>query len=349
MKRLLILTLALLLAILPLAPAARAEAEDPFVGLWEMKAHREGGVYYDYGYMEPVLRGYMDFLPSGAIYCVMSDGQTVNEDYMAYAVTGETTLALYQGSNRLTGQYDPAAKALTVTEPESGFVLYLVRAEADLLPDLRAWKDRRGEARTYCGYCMTQGDRTVDLLTEMLSGGKDPRDISLTLEADGTGSLRSGGEARESDITWTEDRLIAGGASVGYTRQGDHILVDLSGEGTILEFAPRGEVEALLLLREAVVADALAGRWQIAGAVLGERTLTAQQIKALGLDMSYEFLSDGTASLTSNGVVVDGLAWSVGGSGVVLKKLGSQLYTLRYEDGYLILDADGALYFEKAD
>ena len=131
MKRLLTLTMALLLALTLVSvsiTSARAE-EDPYVGLWQITGQQDGDTYTAYADMG--VTAYLDFMPNGAIYAVMTDGEDQMADYMAYKVTGENTLDIYEGDDPLPSVYDPATGIISVTDPDGGLVSYVERVTAD--------------------------------------------------------------------------------------------------------------------------------------------------------------------------------------------------------------------------
>ncbi len=244
MKRLLTLTMALLLALTLVSvsiTSARAE-EDPYVGLWQITGQQDGDTYTAYADMG--VTAYLDFMPNGAIYAVMTDGEGQMADYMAYKVTGENTLDIYEGDDPLPSVYDPATGIISVTDPDGGLVSYVERVTADPLPDIRALVDNADEERTYYGYKMTQDGQEIDMVTMLPAMGMDPEDFYLTLNPDGTGYVQFGSEDAGGEITWTDTTLTAEGESITYTREGDYILLSIDGT-TGVTFAPEGEVEAL--------------------------------------------------------------------------------------------------------
>ena len=95
MKRLLTLTLALLMALSLFAIGgknyARAEeAASKYVGLWEITGCEEDGTFISSA--EAGHRIYMSFLPSGIIYAVNLHGSEWEEAYYAYRANGEDAL-----------------------------------------------------------------------------------------------------------------------------------------------------------------------------------------------------------------------------------------------------------------
>ena len=356
MKRLLTLTLALLMVVtlMSVGPVARAEEEDPYVGLWEITGQQDGDTYS--AYAESGIRAFLDFMPNGAIYAVMTDGGESEEDYLAYQVTGENTLDLYEGEDSLPGVYDPATGIITITEPGSGFISFVERVKDDPLPDIRAMVDKSEEELTYYGYSMTEKGQTIDMLQMLPPMGMDPRDFYLILSPDGTGEMQFGSEEASGDITWSETELTSDGSSVPYTREGDHIVIQIS-DDTFLEMAPEGEVEALMAMlgieiaepTEAVDMDPadLVGQWQLSKAIYSGQTLTVQEIKDLGLEMSFTFNADGTASMVSNGSAVEDLDWDLEDGVVSLSFMSYEVFTLSYDGEYLVLDMMAQIYFEK--
>lgn len=380
MKRLLSLTLALLMAILlfgvsgaktytwaegesaePAAdPEAQAETEaaeavNPYLGLWEITGYLDEGVYAPYD--ETGGRAYLDFLANGAIYAVMTDGETVDDDYLAYVVTGENTLDIYEGEDGLPGVYDPETGVITVTEPNSGLVSYVERVKEDPLPDIRALADHSEEERTWYGYLMSQSGQTINLLEMLPTMDMDPRDFYLTLAPDGTGYLQFGDEEAGGEITWTEDQLIPQEnpeEPVTYAWIGDHLQFEV--EGMTVEFAPEGECEALLAVIEATLpekvavevdAEDLVGEWQLAKASAAGQTLSAEEIKAQGLDLSFRFNADGTASMTSDGKVTNGISWTLEENVISLTVSTYELFKMTYDGTYLVLSMGANLYFER--
>ena len=382
MKRLMSLTLALLMALTLFAasgartytyaedgvpePTAEPETEaeapvNPFVGLWEITGHQDGETYTSS--VDSGVKAYLDFLPNGAIYAVMISGDTATEDYLAYKVTGENTLDIYEGEDALPAVFDPETGAISVRDPESELVSFVERVTEDPLPDIRAMMDHSQEERTWYGYAMSQSGQTVNLLETLPAMGMDPHDFFLTLSPDGTGYLQFGEEESGGEITWTEDQLISKESPdepVTYTRLDDHILFEA--DGVTVEFAPEGEVEALLAVLEAdrpetaeadVSAEDLVGEWKLTKADAAGQTLTAEQLKEQGLDMSFRFNEDGTASMTSNGTTQDKLGWELQDNGVKLKAVSGSssmdIFTFSFEDGYLVLNYIAKLYFEKTE
>jgi len=359
MKRILSLTLALLMTILLFGAAgaatfAHAEEENPYVGLWEITGQQDGDTLTLYA--EIGVRAYLDLLPSGAIYAVMVSGEDVSVVYMAYQATGENTLNIYEGEDPLPAVYDPVTGVITVTEPEGGLVSFVERVKDDPLPDIRALVDLSQEERHYYGYRMTTSGVPVDLLEVLPTMNMDPRDFYLTLNPDGTGHLQFGSEESGGDITWTETEFTAEGESISYTREGDHILFSVDEDNSI-EFAPAGEVEALMAMlgiegvepAEAVDVDAedLVGEWRLASANAMGQTLTHEQIEAQGLSMSFQFNEDGSAAMINKGETTDGLSWELDGSTILLKMYSYELFQFRFDGTNLILSMGANLIFEK--
>ena len=357
MKRLLTLTLALLLVITLVGTVgvtrSLAEEENPYLGLWEITGQQNGDQYASLA--DAGRKAYMDFLPSGAIYGVMSaDGQHT-KTYMGYKVTGENTLDIYEGEEGIPAVYDPATGIITVTAEEN-FLTFVERVKEDPLPDIRALVDNADEERTYYGYKMTQDGQEIDMVTMLPAMGMDPEDFYLTLNPDGTGYVQFGSEDAGGEITWTDTTLTAEGESITYTREGDYILLSIDGT-TGVTFAPEGEVEALMAMNGIEIAEpvsavdvdaeALVGDWKLSKATAMGQTLTADDLQAQGLEMSFTFNGDGTAVMNSNGSSTDGLSWTVEDGKLSLSVSSYDLFTFTYDGEYLILSMGGDLYFEK--
>ena len=360
MKRLLTLTLALLLVITLVGTVgvtrSLAEEENPYLGLWEITGQQNGDQYASLA--DAGRKAYMDFLPSGAIYGVMSaDGQHI-KSYMGYKVTGENTLDIYEGEEGIPAVYDPATGIITVTA-EDNYLTFVERVTADPLPDIRALAANPEEDRTYYGYSRTQDGQTIDLLETLPAIGMDPRDVYLTMEPDGTGYIQFLNEEAGGDITWTETELIAEGEGVPYTREGDHIIITINtiNKSTTLELAPEGEVEALMAMKGIEIAEpvsavdvdaeAVVGQWKLAKATAMGQELTIEQIEAQGLDLAFRFNADGSAVMINKGEETDGLNWATEGGELTLSMYGYDLFTFTYDGEYLILSMGGDLYFEK--
>ena len=186
--------------------------------------------------------------------------------------------------------------------------------------------------------------------------GMDPEDFYLTLNPDGTGYVQFGSEDAGGEITWTDTTLTAEGESITYTREGDYILLSIDGT-TGVTFAPEGEVEALMAMNGIEIAEpvsavdvdaeALVGDWKLSKATAMGQTLTAEQLQAQGLEMSFTFNGDGTAVMNSNGSPTDGLSWTVEDGKLSLSVSSYDLFTFTYDGEYLILSMGGDLYFEK--
>ena len=358
MKRLLSLTLALLMAVTLFAASgwknyACAEENDPYVGLWEITGQLDGDTYS--AYADVGMKAYLDFLPNGAIYAVMIMGDSVSDDYLAYKVTGENALALYEGGDPLPGVYDPATGILTVTDTQSNLISYVERVQENPLPDLRALVDHSQDDRNFYGYMMSESGQTMNMLEVLPLMGMDPTDVYLTLYPDGTGYMQLGDEEASGEITWTETEFIAEGEAVPYTWVGDHILMAFE-ETYSIEFAPEGEVEALMAMMGTEVvepveveadADAIVGEWKLAKATAAGQELTLEQIQAQGLDLAFRFNANGSAVMINKGEETPGLNWAVDGSELTLSMYTYELFTFSYDGEYLILSMGAKLYFEK--
>ena len=122
-----------------------------------------------------------------------------------------------------------------------------------------------------------------------------------------------------------------------------------------IEFAPQGEAEMLMVLigdvevaePVDVEAEDIVGEWTLLKASYAGQDLSAEQIKEMGLEMSFTFQENGTASMTSNGSTTDGLDWAVKDGKLSLTMHDYELFDLSYDGEYLILDMMAKLYFEK--
>ncbi len=371
MKRLLSLTLALLMAVALLGvsgavnyayaegdgeePAETAEPVNPYLGLWQITGQQEGEEYTPLTEEEGKI--YMDFLPSGAIYAVMFDGEDADDDYLAYAVTGENTLNLFEGDDEaIPATYDPETGVITVTfeDDDVTFLTFLERVAEEPLPDIRALVDHSEEEQTYYGYLMINGEQSVSMLEVLPAMGMDPEDFYLTLNPDGTGYLQFGDEEAGGEITWTETELTAEGESVPYTRQGDHIQLVV--EGTLIEFAPEGEVEALLAMQGAPAGanepiefteEDVIGSWEFTkGKTMGIEVSASQT----GQAMSLVLKEGGKASMTTNGNPNDSLEWRIE-DGVIVLGVGTyEAFRISYDGTVLILNTMGVdMIFERVD
>ncbi|MBQ6145804.1 MAG: hypothetical protein IJI82_02120 [Clostridia bacterium] len=360
MKKLLSLTLALLMSVMLLgvggAKNYACAEEDPYVGLWEITGYQQGDTFI--AFSDSGNRAYMDFLANGVIYGVMVGDSGADLAYMGYKVTGENALDIYEGDDPLPAAYDPATGVITVTDTDSGLVTFVERVKEDPLPDIRAMVADPQQEQTYYGYRMTQADQTINMLEMLPAVGMDPKDFCLTLSPDGTGHIQFGEEA-SGDITWTETEFTADGESISYTRMGDHIVIDMGENQGSIEFAPQGEAEILMLLlggTETIAASMdvedsdLVGEWQLAKAVYSGVTLTSEQIQQQGLEMSFVFNADGTASMTSNGTTTNGIDWTLDGNVVNLTLYSTKIpFDITFDGEYLILDYMAQIYFEKVN
>lgn len=306
MKRFFSLTLALLMAALLFAPAPAARAEEdpntPYEGLWRVIRLQSGDT--DIAPEDAGLTVYFDFRPSGAIYAVRIQNGKAEENYFAYSVSGENTLYLFEDDEYVAAVYDPAAGTI-ITEKSEDFVAFtLQRVTEEPLPDLTSMVDRSGEAQTYYIYQMMRDGQTVNMLEALTTMVLDVDDFFITLSPDGTGYLQFGEEEAGGEITWDESSFTAEGESVPYTRQGDHILLDINGQ--IAEFAPEGEVEALLermeglkkiaepptgSFPEKLTGEALAGQWALTTITYNGVTVP---VSALNMEMTMVFSADGS-------------------------------------------------------
>ena len=214
-----------------------------------------------------------------------------------------------------------------------------------------------GEGQLYYGYSMTSDGQTMELISFLTAMGMDPKGIYLELRPDGTGYIQIMDEENASEFTWTEDTFTVDGDSVPYTRNGDHIVLDIEGES--IEFIPAAEFEALLggadtetesqTTTETTTADAngLVGSWTFTKAKAMGMEIPASM---MGTTMGLVLKEDGTAVLSSDGSDTP-LDWTVREDGTIaLSVAGSDIFTLTYDGQVLILDTGAGgveMVFEK--
>lgn len=373
MKRLLTLTLALLLAVALVGvsgatkyayaegdgeePAEAAEPVNPYVGLWQITAQQDGDEYVSLA--EAKEKIYMDFLPSGAIHAVMYDGEDAEDDYLAYVVTGENALTLFEGDEPVPAVYDPETGVITATfvDDESTFMTFLQRVTAEPLPDLFALVDYSQEEQQFYGYQIRSEEQVLDLVEFLAIVDEDPSDYyCLTLQPDGTGHVQFGSEKMGSDIQWTETQIVAVGNEdkpAPYTLENGHILMDI--DGTIMDFAPASEIEALMGVKawelensSAQIPEEMAGTWELTKCNAYGFELTPEQ-----MDMTMTFILNfnGTAILYTNDAAPAGYRLSEKSEGIwTLSSGGIELFELQYDGETLTMGYMGVdMIFEKTE
>ncbi len=338
----------------PAAEQAENDQEaEPYLGIWKILRQETDGVVTEFADSDAIR--YLEFRSEGVIYCVIVTADGAEDDYMAYAVTGENALNFYEDDAPIPGVYDPQTDTITVTDEEGDLKTELCRVPEAEQPDWSALIDHSGESRTYYGNRMFYEGQTINMLEALPAMDMDPRDFYLTLEPDGTGYLQFGEEEAAGEITWTETELTADGQSIPYTREGDRIRFEAN--GILVEFIPDGEAEARMLLLGgatpaedvAIDAETLVGNWALSKAEAMGVELPKAQIEELGLDLAFQFNEDGTAVMINKGDPTTGLGWSLDGSDVKLTAYGRELYTFRYDGEYLVLDVVASLYFGKTE
>ncbi len=382
MKRLISLTLALLLVLFTLgsgavtyadvespAPAAEPEAPaaeeaveaeetaeadpvNPYVGLWLATGMEQDGVYASL--KDANEKMYFNFLSSGAIHAVAVEEEDADEDYFAYRPTGENTLDFFAEKDPYPCVFDPETDTITIQYSDSTAKIFLQRVTEDPLPDVFALVDHSGEERNFYGYQATMAGTTTDLIQEFIASGIDPRECYLTLDTDGTGYLQLGSEEAGGEITWTEDSITPDAnpdSPASYTWAGDHLLLDV--QGMVIDFAPEGEVEALLLFMPTLTAEDVIGTWDLAKVVAGSDEITTEDAKEKGMDMSFQLNEDGTAVMISKGKTQGNLTWELKPFSVKLKA-GSgansiEMFSFVFEGDYMILNYIAKLYFERTE
>ena len=198
------------------------------------------------------------------------------------------------------------------------------------------------EEEVYYGYRLTTDGRTIDLVPFLSAMGMDPRAISLTLRADGTGRLAFLDEEESAELTWTEEVLTAEGESIPYTRENGHILISMDDEA--VEFIPAAEFEVLLAQTTeperktedaAPTTEALVGSWTFTKARAMGMEIPASM---MGTEMALVLSEDGSATLLTDGSPTE-MAWTIEGDGrVSLFVDGAEIFVLRYDGIALILD-----------
>jgi len=338
-------------------PSEPAEPVNPYVGLWEITGRKEGEVYTPYGDGEEKI--YMDFLPNGVIYAILYDGEDADEDYAAYKVTGENALTLFEGDDPIPGVYDPETGIITVTaEAVNGpYITYLQRVTTDPLPDVWAMVDHSEEEQQYYGYEMRDEEQVMDLVEFLAIVDEDPDEYyCLTMQPDGTGYVRFGSEELGGDILWDETQIIAVGNEdepAPYTRKYGHVIMDI--KGTIMDFAPVGEIEILTAVKgwelknlPAQIPEDMEGTWELFNCKAYGVERTPEQ---MNISMTFVLNLNGTAVLYANDLAPAGYRLSQKEEGTwILSSGGVELYELQYDGTVLTLNYMGVdMLFEKAE
>lgn len=359
MKRLLTLTLALLMALSLFAVGGRnyacaEEAASEYVGLWEITGCEEDGTYISSA--EAGQRIYLSFLPSGIIYAVNLHGSEWEEDYYAYRTNGENALYIFEGDEPLPCTYDPETDTVTVSDPNSTMKTFLQRVKDDPLPDIRTLVEHTEVDREYCGYMLRMDGQAIDLV-ECLAITEEEADAYyfLKLRSNGTGYVQFGSEELGGNIRWDETSFYAedDGDPASFTREGDHILMDLN--GTVVEFAPIKEVEALAGVKiweldnaGVQLPEELIGTWELA-----KCTMQGMEFDPDQLDMEMDIIvnENGTAAMYIKGAAPMGYRLTMKDESTLgLVALGVEMYTLKYDGTVLTLTMMGMdLIFEKDD
>lgn len=381
MKRWMIwtLVLALLLAVFcPVGPGKRVYAEEgdgettppseteakepvnPYVGLWKVTGIQEEETYLPYE-GEDVL--YFDFLPNGVVYGVMSDDEYPSDDYFAYAVTDENTLLVIGDGDPIPCVYDPETGVITmmIEDGDQGYALFLERVTEDPLPDIYAMVDRSEEEQEYYGYQIRSESQAMDLIDFLVIMDEEPDNYYyMTLDTDGTGFIQVGSEELSGDIRWNETQIIVidedGEESPApYTLENRHILIDI--EGTILDFAPAGEVLALIELKKwelenapIILPEEMEGVWELTKCDVSGFILTAEQMNT---STSFILNPNGTAVMYSEDTAPAGyrlVAKDEAGTLWGLVSGGVELYQLAFDGTTLTMEVMGIkMIFEKTE
>ena len=329
-------------------PSEPAEPVNPYVGLWEITGRKEGEVYTPYGDGEEKI--YMDFLPNGVIYAILYDGEDADEDYAAYKVTGENALTLFEGDDPILGVYDPETGIITVTaEAVNGpYITYL---------HVWAMVDHSEEEQQYYGYEMRDEEQVMDLVEFLAIVDEDPDEYyCLTMQPDGTGYVQFGSEELGGDILWDETQIIAVGNEdepAPYTRKYGHVIMDI--KGTIMDFAPVGEIEILTAVKgwelknlPAQIPEDMEGTWELFNCKAYGVERTPEQ---MNISMTFVLNLNGTAVLYTNDLAPAGYRLSQKEEGTwILSSGGVELYELQYDGTVLTLNYMGVdMLFEKAE
>ena len=344
-------------------PQPEAEAEEPvnpYVGLWKVAGIQEGETYLPYE-GDDVL--YFDFLPNGVVYGVMVDAEYPSDDYFAYAVTGENALLIISDGDPIPCEYDPEMDVITMTveDGEQGYALFLKRLTEEPLPDIYALVDRSDEEQEYYGYQIRNESQAMDLVDFIAIMDEDPDDYYyMILDTDGTGFIQVGSEELSGDIRWNETQIIVidedGEESPApYVLENRHILIDV--EGTIMDFAPAGEVLALIELKKwelenapIILPEEMEGVWELTKFDMGGLVLTAEQMDTsmsfiLGLNGTVILYSEDSAPSSYRLAAKDeaGTLWALTSGGV-------ELYELAFDGTVLTMDVMGfKMIFEKTE
>ncbi len=259
--------------------------------------------------------------------------------YAALSVSNEDTrteaLALLEG----------ALATFTTAEAAADGRENLLPLGRDALESIRELPPVAEAAESvYYGYRMSSGDQSMDLIPAFTSMGLDPRGFCLILREDGTGSIQMMDDD-VLDITWTEDTMTAEDETIGYTREGDHII--LAYEDETVEFAPAAEIELLLSAQptedpvdpETVVptTEDLTGSWTFTRAKAMGMEIPAAM---MGMEMFLTLNEDGSAILLTDGDATE-LSWAIREDGKVsLNAADEEIFLLTFDGEALVLNAE---------
>ena len=332
-------------------PDGETEAEDPadpYLGLWQFTGVLDGDEYTSLVDVEP--HTYLYFLPNGALYAVKGSENAQEDGYLAYVITGENTLDLYEGEDAVPAAYDPKTGVMTVTAGSENdpYLTFMERVAEEPAPDVFSFMDRSDQEQKFYGYQIRSDDQVLDLVEFLAIVDEEPGDYYyLVLRPDGTGYAQFGSEALGGDILWTETAIIAVGNEdepAPYTREYGHLLMDIS--GTVMDFAPAEEVEALVALKMAELKNQPAqipaemeGTWELTKCNAFGFELTPEQ---MGTEMTLIVNLNGTAVLYTDDQAPAGYrlvekeenTWGLVSGGI-------ELFELRYDGETLILDVMG--------
>ena len=334
-----------------------AEPADPYLGLWTFTGLQDGDEYISFEEMGE--KRYLEFLPSGAIYCLLIDGEEAEDDYLAYVAGDDNTLIIFEGDDPIPCTYDPETGIIRVEagDDESVYTTFLQRVTEEPLPDIRAMVDHSQEEQEFNGYQIKSEDQAMDLVEFIAIMDEDPDDYYyLSLQPDGTGYMQLGSEELGGDILWNDTEFIAVGnedAPAPYTRENGHLLMDI--DGTIMEFAPVGEVQALIAViawnlenAPAQIPEDMEGTWELTRCSVYGFELTPEQMDTY---MTFILKLNGTAVLYTKDAAPAGYrlspkdetTWALSSGGV-------ELFELKYDGSTLTLSMMGVdMIFEKTE
>lgn len=155
--------------------------------------------------------------------------------------------------------------------------------------------------------------------------------VELKLNTDATATLTMEGE-EEGGIAWTADA-----AGVTLTVEGDSLVLPFNENGGLTWDLGGG---TLLHFEKAVV-----GKWIAVGAESEGVALDKDMLSAFGLTVELVVNEDGTASLSMEGEVQEGLSWTADAAGIILTADGESLPVIFNDKGGVTMDFGGVYLF----